>query len=145
MAETLSHELAVYYVIPSDISYEETVYQALIDVTLDIQAWYQCASGGLTWKLAYPEVVRTYSALHPRQYYVDNGNWWGSLLGEMGEAGLPVWQTGMVTGFGARGAGFWGGGAQCGGEGDCGIALMGVELFPEFNNPEWSGGDCPDA
>lgn len=143
MSDLLAHDLAVYYVIPSDIPYEKAVHQILVDATLDMQAWYQCASGGLTWKLAFPEVVRTYRALHPRQYYVDNGNWWGSLLGEMSEAGLPIWQAGSVVGLWARGAGFWAGGAQCGGDGNCGVALVGVELFPELNNPEWSGGECP--
>jgi hypothetical protein len=25
------------------------------------------------------------------------------------------------------------------------VALLGVEAFPEFNNPDFSGGECPDA
>ncbi len=138
----MEHTLAVFYVVPSDIPYEESIHQRIIDATLDIQGWYQCATGGLTWKLAFPEVVQVYFAEQTREYYLNNGNWWGSLLGEMGSGGLPIWSPGTVTAIWAHGAGWWAGGAQgCGAE--CGVALFGVEVFPEFNNPEWSGGECP--
>ena len=136
------HALAVFYVVPSDVAYERSVHQRIIEATQDVHAWYQCASGGLTWKLAFPEIVRVYFADHTREFYRDNGNWWGSLLAEMGSKGLPIWSPGTVAAVWARGAGFWAGAAQWCGI-DCGVALLGVEMFPEFNRSEWSGGTCP--
>jgi hypothetical protein len=137
-----AYRLAVFYVVPSDIQYEPLVHERLIDATRDMQAWYQCASGGLTWQLAFPEAVRVYAGDQTREYYRDHGDWWGSLLEEMASKGLPIWSTGTVTAIWARGAGWWAGAApSCGLQ--CGVALFGVEGFPEFNNPAWSGGVCP--
>lgn len=136
------YTLAVYYVLPNDVPYDEAAYQRVIQATMHIQAWYQCATGGVTWDLAYPEVARVYYADQTRQYYVDNGSWWGSLLGEMGGKGLPIWAPGVATVLWAHGAGFWAGAAY-GCVGDCGVALLGIELFPEFNDPAYSGGECP--
>jgi hypothetical protein len=84
------HVLAVFYVIPSDVVYEQDVHARIIEATNDIHAWYQCASGGLTWKLAFPEVARVYFAEQSREFYGTHGNWWGSLLGEMASKGLPI-------------------------------------------------------
>jgi PKD repeat protein len=139
-----SHTLAVFYVVPSNVSFNQNVLERIVQATLDLQAWYQAASGGLTWELAFQEVVRAYNAKQTREFYRDNGNWWGSLLGEMANEGLPIWSPGMVTAIWAHGAGWWAGGAQgCGGE--CGVALLGVEIFPEFNAPAFSGGECPSG
>lgn len=137
-----THSLAIVYAVPTDVPYDPRVHARIKRATANIQAWYQCASGGLTWELGYPDTVAVYYAQHDRVYYLNNGNWWGSLLGEMGTAGLPVWTPGTVLAIWAHGAGWWAGAAQsCSGE--CGVALLGVELFPEFNNPSYSGGNCP--
>ncbi len=139
----LPYKLAVYYVLPAGISFDQAVRDRLVDASLDIQAWYQVATGGLTWEWAFSGIVEVYHGRETRGYYAANGNWWGSLLPEMSDAGLPIWQPGVVTVLWAQGAGWWAGGAQ-GCEGDCGMVLLGVELFPQFNNPQWSGGQCPD-
>jgi len=139
----LEHRLAVFYVVPANILLDPDVLERVRLGSLDVQAWYQAATGGLTWEFAFPEIVHVYHAQQTWQYYRDNGSWWGSLLPEMGDAGLPIWAPGVVTALWAHGAGWWAGAAQ-GCEGDCGMALLGVELFPEFNNPEMSGGKCPD-
>jgi len=144
MATAASHSLAIYYVLPAGIAYEEAVYQRLVEGARDVRAWYQCATGSLTWEFAFPEIVRVYSGSQTREYYRDHGDWWGSLLGEMAESGHPIWSPGTVTALWARGAGWWAGAAQ-GCLGECGVALVGIEAFPEFNNPEWSGGECPAA
>jgi hypothetical protein len=88
----------------------------------------------MTWELAYADTARVYSADMTREFYRDNG--WGSLLNEMASNGLPVWSSGTASGVWAHGAGWVAAGAP-------GVALLGVELFPEFNNPTYSGGDCP--
>jgi hypothetical protein len=137
-----NHTLAIFYAVPMDVPYNPAVLARIKRAAADIQSWYQCASGGVTWEFAYPETVRVYHGLRARQYYKDNGDWWGSLPGEMGAAGLPIWSAGTVSAIWAHGAGWWAGAAQwCGVE--CGTALLGVEVFPEFNNPGYSGGNCP--
>jgi formylglycine-generating enzyme required for sulfatase activity len=141
--QSLGYKLAVYYAVPSDIPFDQAVFDRIKAASLEMQAWYQIATGGLTWEWAYPEIVRVYHGQQTREYYETNGSWWGSLLPEMGVAGFPVWTPGVVLGVWAQGAGWWAGAAQgCGI--DCGVALLGVELFPEFNNPEWTGQECPD-
>lgn len=137
-----AHTLAIFYAVPTDVPYNSAVLARVKRAAADVQAWYQCASGGITWEFAYPETVRVYYGLQNRLYYKDNGDWWGSLLGEMGGAGLPIWSSGTVTAIWAHGAGWWAGAAQFCGV-DCGTALFGVEVFPEFNNPAYSGGTCP--
>ena len=137
-----NHTLALFYAVPTDVPYNPAVLARIKVAAADIQAWYQCATGGKTWEFAYPETVQVYHALHDRLYYKNNGDWWGSLLGEMGSAGLPIWSSGTVCGIWAHGAGWWAGAAQFCGV-DCGTALLGVEIFPEFNNPAYSGGSCP--
>ncbi len=143
LALTPGFTLAVYYVIPADVEFDEDVLTTLKQSSRDVQAWYELATGGRTWAFSSPEIVQVYRARENRQYYVDNGNWWGSLLTEMGQAGLPIWSPGTVSALWAHGAGFWAGGAR-GCEGLCGTVLLGVELFPQFNNPAYSGGICPD-
>lgn len=138
---TGTFQLVVYYVLPSDIPYEDAVYDRIVDASLDVQAWYQCASGGVTWEFASPAIVQVYYADHDRQHYADD-DWWGPLLGEMSANGEPIWQPGTMVAIWARGAGGWAGGAQsCGNQ--CGTALLGVELFPEFNDPDYSEHVCP--
>jgi len=142
-AQNSAYRLAIYYAVPADIPFDPAVFERIQAASRDIQAWYQVATGGVTWELAFPEVVRVYNAQYPRQFYQATGNWWGSLLPEMGSAGVPIWSPGTVAVIWAHGAGWWAGSAQgCGI--DCGVVLLGVELFPAFNNPAFSGGACPD-
>lgn len=138
-----SFGLSVYYVVPSDVAFDANVLATLKQSSRDVQAWYELATGGRTWAFSSPDIVQVYHAKETRQYYVNNGNWWGSILTEMSQAGIPIWSPGTVTAIWAHGAGFWAGGAQ-GCAGMCGTVLLGVELFPQFNNPAYSGGQCPD-
>jgi hypothetical protein len=136
------YSLAVIYAVPANVPPNPAVVARIKQATRDILTWYQAATGGRTWTLAFPETVRTYNAQQTREYYRDNGDWWGSLVPEMGNAGQPVWGIRTVTAIWAHGAGWWAGAAQ-GCVTDCGVALFGVELFPEFNNAAYSGGSCP--
>jgi hypothetical protein len=142
-ASTAQHTVAVFYVIPSDIGFEPKVLARLVKATNNVQAWYQCATGGVTWQLAFPEVVRVYFGDKTRQEYVDGG-YYGPILGEMEAKGLPIFSEGSVAALWSRGAGFFAG-ANPGCNGECGVLMVGIEAFPEFNKPEWSGGICPDG
>jgi hypothetical protein len=135
------YTIAVFYVIPSDIDFEEEVLYRLIEATKDVQAWYQCATGGVTWELAFPEVVRVYFGEKTRQEYVEGG-YYGPILAEMQSKGLPIFAPGFVTALWSRGAGHFAG-SNPGCDGECGVLMVGVEVFPEFNNPDWSGRACP--
>ncbi len=84
LQSTGGHTLAIYYVVPADIPNDGAVLERIKQAAGDIQAWYQCASGGMTWEFAEQETVNVYHAQHERKYYLDNGNWWGSLPAEMG-------------------------------------------------------------
>jgi len=56
--------------------------------------------------------------------------------------GCPIWTPGYAVALWAQGAGFWAGSAQACGV-DCGTSLLGVELFPEFNDSTYSHAECP--
>lgn len=140
-ATTSDHSVAVFYVIPRDLDFEAAVYERLVAATLDVQAWYQCATGGVTWELAFPEVVRVYFGDLTRQQYADGG-YYSPILAEMQGKGLPVFAPGSVLALWSRGAGFFAG-ANPGCDGDCGVLMVGIEAFAEFNRPEWSSATCP--
>src|SRR5437867_86657 len=50
-----AHQLAVFYAVPNDIPFNPAVLARIKQATADIQAWYQCATGGVTWEIAFPE------------------------------------------------------------------------------------------
>src|SRR5438093_12511356 len=58
------HSLAIVYAVPTDVTYDPRVHARIKRATADIQAWYQCASGGLTWEFAYPDTAAVYYAQH---------------------------------------------------------------------------------
>lgn len=140
--EAAVNVLAVIYFVPSNVTYNQAVYDHLLAVTYEMQAWYQWATGGKTWTFRYPEIVRTVSGNQTREHYLNTGDWWGPVFTELGPRGYPVWESGTVTVIWAHGAGWWAGGAQCF-DGNCGMAILGVEAFPQFNNVAYSGGICP--
>jgi hypothetical protein len=139
---TGDHTLAIIYAVPSNVTYSAAMEDRLIEASLDVQAWYQIATGGVTWEFEYPEVVRVYHAQQTREYYKANGDWWGSLPAELDAQGWPIWEPGVVTLIWAQGSGWWAGG-NTGCDGNCGMVILGPEAFPEFNNPAYSGGTCP--
>jgi hypothetical protein len=141
---TPAFKIAVYYVIPSDLEFEQAVYDRLVESTLDIQPWYQCATGGVTWELAFPEVVRVYLADKTREEYNTGvpAAYFGTITAELESKGLAN-TPGTILGLWARGGPLDAYGAQgCGVQ--CGAAFVNIEIFPEFNKPEWTAGKtCP--
>jgi hypothetical protein len=82
-----------------------------------------------------------YFADKTREEYIEAG-YYGAIQAEMASKGLPIFSPGSVTALWSRGVGFFAG-AHPGWQGQCGLLMVGVEVFPEFNNPAWSGGVCP--
>ena len=134
-----SNKVAVYYVVPKDAAYSQAEYDAIRKASREIQAWFQINTGGVTYTFAYPDTVIFYQGLQNTSYYQQD--WWGRLLSEMQQQGVPIWQTGTV-------ASLWIKTGQPGGIGlgaqwcnsYCGVAMAGVENFPEFNQ----SGICPN-
>ena len=139
---TPAYKVAFYYVIPSDLEFEQDVSDRLVEATIDIQAWYQCATGGVTWELAFPEVVRVYFADRTREEYNPDvpAAYLGAIAAELAGKGVGA-APGTIIALWARGGRDARGGSDC--DGQCGVAFVNIETFPEFNNPEWSGGVCP--
>lgn len=136
------YDLAVYYFVPSNEVYSAAVHRRLIDAIITMQNCYRCATGGLAWTFAYPETVKAVYGPQTREYYLNNGDWWGSLPDEMSTVGHPIWIPGTICVLWAHRAGWWASAAQwCGVE--FGLAMLGVEAFPEFKNPAYSGGLVP--
>jgi hypothetical protein len=137
--------VAVFYVIPKDAAYSQAEYDAIKSAMFDIQAWYQINTGGVSFKFSYPETVILYRAEENTEYYA--ADWWGKLLPEMQSKGHPIWQSGTIASLWIKtgnpnGIGL---GAQwC--DSYCGVAIAGVENFPEFNPygrcPGGTGGDA---
>ena len=143
LGQTPTHKVSFYYVLPDDIPYEAAVHQRLKEATAEIQAWYQIATGGMTFALESADTVELINLDEGWQYYDTTGNWWGSLQTELTNKGYPVWAPGNIIICYARGAGWWAGAApSCGG--DCGFGVVGVELFAEFEDTTYSEGQsCP--
>ena len=138
-----THKVSFYYVLPDDIPYEAEVHQHLKEVTAEIQAWYQIATGGLTFEIGSADTVDLVNLDNGWQYYDTTGSWWGSLQTELLGKAYPVWEPGNIILCYARGAGWWAGAApSCGG--DCGFGIIGIELFAEFEDTTYTEGEsCP--
>jgi hypothetical protein len=65
----LEYRLAVFYAVPANVPFDPAVLERIRLASLDVQAWYQAATGGLTWEFAFPEIVRVYHAQQTWQYY----------------------------------------------------------------------------
>ena len=136
------NKVAVYYVVPSDVAYSKAEYDAIRKASREIQAWYQINTGGVTYTFSLPDTVVFYQAQQNTEYYqeVEDG-WWNRLLPEMQSQGYPIWQHGTVASIWIKTGqpnGIGQGAQSCGSY--CGVALAGVENFPEFNDY----GVCPD-
>ncbi|MHC2992885.1 PDK repeat-containing protein [Pontibacter sp. HJ8] len=132
------NKVTVYYVLPNDAAYSQAEYDAIRKATREVQAWFQINTGGLTYTFAYADTVVVYRGLENTAYYQQD--WWGLLLGEMASQGEPIWQQGIVASLWIKTGNAYGiglGAQAC--DGYCGVAMAGVENFPEFNDT----GVCP--
>ncbi len=129
---SVNTKVYTYLVVPNDLTWSISEKDSIILAMKNIQAWYQIATGGLTFELAYPDSVILYSCVNGRSFY--DTDWWGTLLSEMSSNGIPVWQPDYILslwiiGSGGQGIGL---GAQWCGT-DCGVAMASVEGWPSFN------------
>ena len=114
--------LAVVYFSPSELDYSQVTMDRIVAVTNDVRAWFQCATGGLTWKYAYEDVVTFVQGSESLEHYEQLG-WWGPVLDEVSQAGVPVWTPGCMVAVWLVGADIGLGSSGCALE--CGVALSG--------------------
>lgn len=132
-----------YIVVPADLAWSQQEVDSVHRAMLDIQAWYQFRTCGTTFHLPEPFEVQIYQCEQERSFY--EPNWWESLLPEMTNNGVPVWQPGNILALwikGVSGAGIGLGAHWCGDA--CGVAMASVEGWPAFNPGTYSD-PCPGS
>jgi len=118
-----------YYVTTSDVIPNDNHAFMAARALLEIQRWYQTATGGLTFELLDEEnIVVPYMADQASSFYEED--WWSLLLNEMKNKDLPVESPGTIVLVWIEGVdqlspeAFALGATIC--DGDCGAALMPV-------------------
>jgi hypothetical protein len=130
-----------YYVIPSDKTFLDINANRVGGAIIEMQRWYQSATGGLTFELLDDEeIIEVYFAEHESSYY--ESDWWNLLLNEMKNNGHPIessgtiamiWVEGIlqvssdITAYGAD---------MCGG--NCGVAILPIATIV---GPTWPPAD----
>jgi len=138
---SINVKVYTYIVVPNDLTWAQAEKDSIVLAMKNIQAWYQIATGGITFELAFPDSAILYICQNERTYY--DTNWWGTLLSEMSANGIPVWQPGYILALwlkGVSGNGMGLGAQWCGS--DCGVAMASVEGWPDFN-PGTYCNSCP--
>lgn len=137
-APTLVNDYKVhtYYVVPADKSLVELNINMVGATTYEMQRWYQTATGGLTFEFLDEEnLLEVYFADQTTSYYADD--WWGLLLHEMQDKGLPIEARGTINMVWIEGISQISdnvlalGAAMC--NGDCGAALLPISSI--FTGP----------
>ncbi|MEN8250590.1 MAG: PKD domain-containing protein [Bacteroidota bacterium] len=90
------YKVHAYYVVPADKSFSEDNVIRVGRAFIEIQRWYQTATGGITFEMLDEEsVIDVYFADHSSSYYEED--WWNLLLYEMKSNRLPVESPGTIT------------------------------------------------
>ncbi|WP_199688448.1 T9SS type A sorting domain-containing protein [Pontibacter oryzae] len=134
----MSGKIAVYYVLPTDATYDAAEFAAVKKISRELQAWYRANTGGVTYTFAEADTVIVYNALQASSYYASD--WWNLLLAEMQDQGAPIFQNGTVASLWVKSFnkdGLIMGAQGC--EGACGAAMAAIENIPDFN------AECPSG
>ena len=129
-----------FYLITSDYSLSSDEYVAIVDAMIEIQAWYQVATGGKTFDLSNFGTPVVINLPNNAAYY--EPDYWGRIIPDLAAAGYSPFSSGTVNLLWIKGGGGVALGAQgCGG--NCGLAMVGMDLFPQFNTGQYFS--CPNA
>ncbi len=129
-ASTINTTVQTYIVVPNDLALTQEMIDSVYKAMQDIHSWYQLETGGVTFEMIDSIII--YNCLQGRAYY--DTAWWGNLLPEMSNNGVPVWQAGNILALWILGPGGYGiglGAQGCGTE--CGVAMAAIEGWPGFN------------
>jgi len=132
------YKVHVYYVVPADKSFSQANTNRVGRAILEMQSWYQTATGGITFELLDEEnTLEVYFADEPTTYYKED--WWNLLLNEMKEKGEPIHSLGTITIMWIEGITELSdlvvalGGDNCGG--NCGAALLPIYTIIDLTWP----------
>lgn len=121
-----------YYVIPADKNFDQDNATRVWRALLEMQRWYQTATGGLTFELLDEEnLMEVYVTDNPASFYEDD--WWNLLLEEMKARGEPIQSKGTIAIIWIEGISQISdnatalGGTSC--EGLCGAALLPISTI----------------
>lgn len=90
------YKVHAYYVIPTDMRFSDDNANRVGRAIIEMQRWYQTATGGLTFELLDEEnIIGVYFADHESSYY--EGDWWNLLLNEMKSKGNPIESAGTIA------------------------------------------------
>jgi hypothetical protein len=117
-------EVRVLYFVPSDLSPDPSQQDRILQASNDAHRWYADHTDiGQTFLWAGAvEVV-----LGQRQASYYQADLWGTVLGELGARGYPIWSPGSVFAIWVKGGGLFAGGTTW--FGWTGNAMVGVEAF----------------
>ncbi|RLD21303.1 MAG: hypothetical protein DRI71_09205 [Bacteroidetes bacterium] len=95
-APTNDYKVHAYYVIPAEMNYLDDNANRVGRAIIEMQRWYQTATGGLTFELLDEEnIIGVYFTDHESSYY--EGDWWNLLLNEMKAKGQPIESSGTIA------------------------------------------------
>ena len=135
-----SHTVQTYYLITSDYAYVQDEYDEVIRSMKEIQGWYQAETGGKTFHLTTPDSAIVVNLPNTSAYY--NVEYWGRILGDLGNLGYAVWDAGKINVYFIKGGGGVALAAQFCGT-DCGVAMIGMDIYPQFNTGQFF--TCPNV
>lgn len=133
-----NYHVSTLYLIPSDYSFSQAEYNTIISTMHEVQAWYQIATGGVTFVLEDDGVPTVINLEHNAAYY--STNYWGNILDELVTLGINNWEEEEIKMIFLRAGGGLAGAAQ-GCLGECGVGMIGMDLWPEYNSGQFI--DCP--
>jgi PKD domain-containing protein len=121
-----------YYVVPTDKNFSQDNSNRVWRAILEMQRWYQTATGGLTFEILDEEnIIEVYFTDQPTSYYKED--WWTLLLTEMKDKDMPVQSSGTIAMLWIEGISQINdtaialGGPSC--DGECGAALMPIQTI----------------
>ena len=133
-----NHHVSTLYLVPSDYNFSQAEYNTIISAMQEVQAWYQVATGGKTFTLENDGVPTVINLANNAAYY--ETNYWGNILDELVTLGINNWEEGEIKMMFLRAGGGLAGAAQ-GCLGECGVGMIGMDLWPEYNSGQFI--DCP--
>ncbi|MEM0992760.1 MAG: LamG-like jellyroll fold domain-containing protein [Bacteroidota bacterium] len=129
-----------FYLITSDYNYVQAEYDTIVSAMEEIQAWYQVATGGKTFRLGNQGDPIVVNLPNTSVYYEED--YWTRILDDLTTLGYTNFQSGVINLHWIKGGGGVALGAQACGS-NCGTGMVGMDLFPTFNTQQFFS--CPNA
>jgi len=94
--EVFDYQVQSYYLIPSDINYNDVVERKILFSMNEMQKWYQTATGGYTFTfLNNKEKVQVVYLNNSTGYY--KTNYWDRVINELAYRDIPINKEGLIN------------------------------------------------